>query len=129
MIQESQFKILRLNTGEDIVGVCTLDEENNCIGIEKPMKIKIMRIPEQSNKTILLMMPWLPVEIIQENFAVINYEDIITMIDPHTSFIEYYNSTVIEYEERLSVDEDSMFNEYDEEEQEVEEVTDKMKLH
>lgn len=97
MIQEYQIKILRLNTGEDIIGACFNDEANGSIDIESPMRV-ILKRAAPVGKTVLLMAPWLPIELIEENSASINYADIVTMINPNQQFVEYYTNTVTEYE-------------------------------
>jgi hypothetical protein len=93
-----EIKILRLNTGEDIVGSCLMDDENGCVGVESPMKVSVQRSVELG-QTMLVMYPWLPLEIVSDNFATINYADIITIVEPKDSFVEYYNNMVIQYEE------------------------------
>lgn len=118
MIEELQIKILRLNTGEDIIGACINDEANGSIDIESPMKVVIRRMTP-AGKTILLMAPWLPLELIEDNSASINYADIITVVNPTAQFIEYYTNTVNEYEdiklnESLTV-EDEQEDDYKEE--------------
>ena len=94
---EIQIKILRLNTGEDIIGCCLMDDEHGCVGVENPMKVFIRR-SQQVGQTMLYILPWLPLEIVEENYATINYDDIITMVDPKESFVEYYNDAVEQYE-------------------------------
>ena len=42
----------------------------------------------------MMMMPWLPVELIKENIANIYGADILTMIDPKDDLIEYYHNSV-----------------------------------
>lgn len=103
MIQEIKYKIVRLNTGEDIIGACLIDEENHCISIENPMHVMVKRMPG-GLKTMLVMMPWLPLEIIEDDFATINYQDIVTVIDPKESFIEYYTSMVEQFQNRMEID-------------------------
>ena len=103
---ELQIKILRLNTGEDIVGSCLMDDEHGCVSIENPMKVYIKRASPPLGQTALYMMPWLPLEIIQENLATINYEDIITVVDPKKSFVEYYNNAIEEIEAKQLKDQE-----------------------
>jgi hypothetical protein len=42
----------------------------------------------------MMMMPWLPVELIKENTAHIYGADILTYIEPKDDLIEYYNNAV-----------------------------------
>jgi hypothetical protein len=115
MIEEIKYKIVRLNTGEDIIGACLIDDDNSCISIENPMKVYIKRMAN-ANKTMLVMMPWLPLEIIDDDFATINYQDIITVLDPKESFIEYYTSMVEQFEARMRLTDDSIEQEDEDDE-------------
>jgi C4-type Zn-finger protein len=103
MIQKIEIKMLRLNTGEDIIGECLIDEENSCVNIENPMRIALRRM-SSVERTMISMTPWLPLEIIEDNFASINYADIITIIEPKASFSEYYCSMVEEFIERVELE-------------------------
>ena len=116
---ELQIKILRLNTGEDIVGSCLMDDEHGCVSIENPMKVFIKRASPPLGQTALYMMPWLPLEIIEDNLATINYDDIITVVDPKKSFVEYYNNAVEEYEAQRK----SQEGEEEKEEEEIDDET------
>jgi len=95
--QTAEIKIIRLNTGEDIIGTCLFDDDNDVFLIECPMKVIISRVTD-FGKTMLIMMPWLPLEIIEDNFASIDLNDVITIINPKKDFIEYYYSTVEKYD-------------------------------
>lgn len=117
MIQEYQIKILRLNTGEDIIGACFNDEANGSIDIESPMRVVVKRMAPVG-KTILMMAPWLPLELIEENSASINYADIITVINPTQQFMEYYTNTVTEYEAAQFANENLQETDDDEEDEE-----------
>jgi hypothetical protein len=138
MNDEYQYKILRLNTGEDIIGFCFVDSENDCVEIQNPMKVFIRRIPN-IKKTVLMMLPWLPLEIVANDSAILNYEDILTIVEPKESFVEYYINILSQYEaeyddeifaaddEPITMEElfgDINLDEYEEQStQEIEEVT------
>jgi len=85
-------KIVRLQSGEDIIADCQQDEENSTMVLNNPMHIIFKRIP--SGKTVMFMMPWLPIELIKENMAIIYDNDILTMFDPKDDLIEYYNQLI-----------------------------------
>lgn len=93
MSDEYQYKILRLNTGEDIIGACLFDTETNCVNIENPMKFFVRRMVEV-RKSILIVIPWLPLEVVASDSAIIDYDDVLTVIDPKDSFVDYYLSMV-----------------------------------
>ena len=85
-------RIVRLQSGEDIIADCipSLDEET--VELKKPMHIIFKRI--QTGKSIMMMMPWLPVELIKENTAHIYGADILSYLEPKDDLIEYYNNAV-----------------------------------
>jgi len=85
-------KIVRLQSGEDIIADCQQDEENSTMVLNNPMHIIFKRIP--SGRTVMFMMPWLPIELIKENMAIIYDNDILTMFDPKDDLIEYYNQLI-----------------------------------
>jgi hypothetical protein len=116
--QNTEVKIIRLNTGEDIIGTCLFDDDGNNLLIDSPMKVYVTRATELG-KTMLIMMPWLPLEIVEDNMASISYDDVITMVNPKSHFIEYYFETVNHYEalvEKTSQEEqfESQFEDDDE---------------
>jgi hypothetical protein len=119
-IQEIQIKILRLNTGEDIIGACLMDDEHGCVGVENPMKLHLRRV-SMAGQAMLVMLPWLPLEVIEENYATINYDDIITVIDPKRNLIDHYTNTITEIEATMSMDKNDPLLE--DEEEEVDEDT------
>jgi hypothetical protein len=85
-------RIVRLQSGEDIIADCipSLDEET--VELKRPMHIIFKRI--QTGKSIMMMMPWLPVELIKENTAHIYGADILSYLEPKDDLIEYYNNAV-----------------------------------
>jgi hypothetical protein len=124
MTTETTIKFIRLVTGEDIVANCFINDETQYVDVENPMKVVISRF-NNSKKSILIMMPWLPLEVIADEYATLKYEDILTMVDPKESFIEYYCNTVDKYNELIQSNlEEDMFDEYNLEDEFDEEVTD-----
>ena len=113
-------KIVRLQSGEDIIANYLEDEENDTVLLDKPMHIILKRL--SNNKTLMMMMPWLPVELIKENEAIIYASDILSVFEPREDLIEHYDSVLNQFEESLNSDED-----YDEDdsidgEMEIEEI-------
>lgn len=123
-MENNDIKIVRLHSGEDIMANYHVDKANNLVMLDKPMHIIFKRLPDE--KTILMMMPWLPLELIKENNALINGSDILTTIEPRKELISYYlqvclnSDSLIEDEEvgmsLLSSDEDEEEEEDDDEE-------------
>lgn len=127
MNDQSVIKIIRLNTGEDVIANCVDDEANTRLHLGNPMSVIVKRVTE-ANKAMLIMMPWLPLEIIEEDSASINYQDIITIIEPKQSFIEYYSNTVEQYKAiiEMNQDEGDMFDSIEEDDDEEEMDSDTM---
>jgi len=115
-------KIIRLHSGEDIIA--TYAETDDEVTLNNPMHIIFKRIP--TGQTVMMMMPWLPVEIIKENSALIYSSDILTIIEPKDDLIEYYGEVVLEAQRRMEskipfvesddIDDDDEEEDYDPEE-------------
>ena len=90
--EQPSIKILRMQTGEDIISSIQEDDKNETILLNNPMKVVIKR--DVSGSTIFVMLPWLPIEIIKEDAAIVYTSDVITMVEPRDSLIEYYNNAV-----------------------------------
>jgi hypothetical protein len=101
-------EILRLKTGEDIIG----DVYNLGVAYEihEPMTVDIDYRGKESG---LIMQHWLPVQLITENHTVIKMEDVLTKFEPNKEFTEYYKNTVEKINELLKAKQvaDSMTDE------------------
>ena len=84
-------QIIRLVTGEDIVGHITNQEFGYMI--YEPM---MLRVNHRGNdpQGILQLAYWLPVELIRSNSAVVQHDHVITVLDPDDNFKDFYLSTV-----------------------------------
>ena len=82
-----------MQTGEDIMASMVGEEEAETVLLEDPMRLIFRRMP--TGQTMLMMLPWLPVELIKDNSALIYNSDIITIIDPKESMIQYYDNLVM----------------------------------
>ena len=65
----TNIKIVRLQSGEDIVADFIEDDENDVVMLNNPMHIIFKRMP--TGQTVMMMMPWLPIELIKSNSALI----------------------------------------------------------
>lgn len=88
MEKMDNIKIVRLHSGEDIIANYHIDKANNLVLLDRPMHVIFKRLPDE--KTVMMMMPWLPLELIKENNALINNTDILTTIEPRKELISYY---------------------------------------
>lgn len=84
-------KIVRLQTGEDIIGNMTDLYDTGSYIIEEPMSVDI----EYRNKEAGLMMHhWLPVQLISKNEITLKEKDVLCILEPNDEFCEYYLNTV-----------------------------------
>jgi hypothetical protein len=81
-------KIVRLQSGEDVIAQCNEIEGTGEFSLIEPMTILFKRLP--SGKAFMMMSPWLPLELIEENHSLIFASDILTMVKPKKAIIDYY---------------------------------------
>jgi hypothetical protein len=122
----TNIKIIRLQSGEDVMADCIEDTEQGTVLLENPMHIIFKRV--STGQTLMMMMPWLPIELIKENSAIIYDSDILTIIDPKEDLINYYGQIVISAQERMENSENIFGEDDDEEEEGVEEDIDPEEL-
>lgn len=94
-------KILRLKDGEDIITSYHVDEDSNVVVLNNPMTIFFKRMG--MGKSIVMMNPWLPLELVEHNIAKIFASEIMTVIEPKQSLVEYYLQTVKESKELIEM--------------------------
>ena len=118
-------KIIRMQTGEDIMASMIGEDEAETVLLADPMRLIYRRMP--TGQTVLMMMPWLPVELIKDNSALIYNTDIVTIIDPKESMIEYYDNlvtkTLIEMEKSEGMIEQLLKDQQQEDEEDEEEFS------
>jgi hypothetical protein len=120
----NNIKIVRFHGGEDIIADFIEDKENETVMLVNPMQVIFKRIP--TGQTVMMMMPWLPIEIIKDNTALVYTSDILTIIDPKESAIKHYGEVVIEAQKRM--EEIDVISEEDEDEEEDEEETEDLSV-
>lgn len=91
-----QTKILRLKDGEDIMA-SFIETPNHMLILENPMTVFFKRL--SVSKSMVMMSPWLPIELVNENIVEIYSHDVLTSFEPKKSLIEYYNKAVEEANE------------------------------
>jgi hypothetical protein len=85
-------KIVRLQSGEDVIAQCNEVEGTGEFSLVEPMTILFKRLP--SGKAFMMMSPWLPLELIEENHSLIFASDILTMVTPKKVIVDYYTRIV-----------------------------------
>jgi flagellar capping protein FliD len=87
-------KIVRLQSGEDIIASYLEDDTDGSVLLSNPMTLIFRRLP--TGKAIMMMAPWLPIELVESNSACIYMADILTVVDPKKSLIDYYSNAIEE---------------------------------
>lgn len=111
----NNIKIVRLQSGEDVIADCFEDADNNLVLLDNPMLLVFKRMP--SGQTVMIMAPWLPIEVIKENAATVYDSDILTYIEPKEDLVEYYGNAVLEAQETMEA-KNKLKDIYDEEDEE-----------
>ena len=88
---EPEIKIIRLQSGEDIIAGYVEDEQTEMVLLDNPMHLVFKRTPRG---TVMMMLPWLPIELIKSNIATIYSTDILTVIEPKEMLVEYYGNLI-----------------------------------
>jgi hypothetical protein len=92
-------KIVRLQSGEDIIADYTSDDSDSSVILNNPMSLIFKRL--SSGKSVMMMSPWIPLEIVENTSARIFSLDVLAVFEPKPHIIEYYNTTVVEVEEDM----------------------------
>lgn len=87
-----EIKILRLKTGEDIIGFVKEDSYGTCFVIDA--MIIDLREDLKSQQQILTLSNWAPSSIIKVNESKIFENDILTKFTPTDEFSDYYIGTL-----------------------------------
>jgi hypothetical protein len=119
-------KIVRLQSGEDVIADYTQVEGDSSVLLTNPMCLIFKRMP--TGRAVMLMSPWLPLELVEKNEAWLFEADILTIIQPKSQIIDYYTNTVKEVEEDMLQEEmhgqslTDITDEFDDEMSEEEEI-------
>ena len=68
-----------------------MSEDDYLVQLNNPMTLIFKRTMKG---TVMMMLPWLPIEVISDNIATITQDDILTFADPKDDLIEYYGNMV-----------------------------------
>lgn len=112
-------KLIRMQTGEDIVASMHEEENSDMIQLDEPMRLVFRRMP--TGQTMMMMMPWLPIELIKVNSANVYATDIITVVEPKEEMIQYYGRLVARLSEDLKESDANLQRLLDDEELDYEE--------
>jgi hypothetical protein len=68
-----------------------MSENDYLVQLNHPMTLLFKR---GAKGTVMMMVPWLPLEVICDNIATITQDDILTFVEPKEDLIEYYGNMV-----------------------------------
>ena len=92
-------KIIRLQTGEDVIADYQQIEGDESVLLSNPMSLIFKRMP--TGRAVMLMSPWLPLELVEKNEAWLYQSDILTVVQPKQQIVDYYANSVKEVEEDM----------------------------
>ena len=84
-------RIVRLQSGEDIIAGYSGNTNTNIVILDNPMHLVFKRT---SQGTMMMLLPWLPVELIKDNTATLLSDDILTIVEPKEDLKEYYHNVI-----------------------------------
>ncbi len=90
-LSQHRVKIIRLQNGEDLISDCIMDDGDEWIQLNDPMTLLVKR---SIKGTVMMMVPWLPLEVVSDNIATISSHDVLTFAEPKQDLVEYYNTMV-----------------------------------
>lgn len=90
--------ILRLTTGEDIIGLVSETEAE--YQVVNPFKVIFRRFSNKNNVG-LMVVPWLLDELLDEHTTVISKSQVVCVMTPKKEFVDYYHRTSDDYYMRL----------------------------
>ena len=92
-------KIIRLQSGEDVIADYQQIEGDESVLLSNPMSLIFKRMP--TGRAVMLMSPWLPLELVEKNEAWLYQSDILTVVQPKQQIVDYYANSVKEVEEDM----------------------------
>jgi hypothetical protein len=90
-LPQHRVKIIRLQNGEDLISDCIMDDGEEWIQLNDPMTLIVKR---SIKGTVMMMVPWLPLEVVSDNMATISFHDVLTFAEPKEDLVEYYINMV-----------------------------------
>ncbi len=83
-------KLVRLKNGDDIIS--DVKQNGYLVTLKDPMRLVFRRLP--TGQTMMLVAPWLPNELIEENSIDFQSSEVLGLFTPRGKLVEYYNKMV-----------------------------------
>jgi hypothetical protein len=84
-------KIIRLNSGDDIIANVSATSSEDNVSLEYPFDVTTIRT---DNGVSVMLMPWLPIEFIDDNTTIIPKKEILLSMNPSKKLTEYYHQSL-----------------------------------
>jgi hypothetical protein len=84
-----EIKIVRLNTGEDVVAI--IQQDATGVNLTDPMSIDFQT---RGQNSAVVMGHWLPTQLIDANEVFIKTENIMCIMKPNKDFLDYYTNSL-----------------------------------
>ena len=98
-MEDASVRIVRMKTGQDILCGYLYHEEH--VIMENPLQVH-MRKTERG--MLMILVPWLPIELIENNTVVVDNNDILLTMEPKPSLVVYYNNSISKIDEMITED-------------------------
>tara|TARA_B100000900_G_C20304668_1_gene603633 strand:+ start:89 stop:481 length:393 start_codon:yes stop_codon:yes gene_type:complete len=105
---EKQIKIIRLQSGEDIIALFSENKKTKKVTLENPMHVIFKRFNSKSGP-MMYMVPWLPVEMVDVDMATFDSSNVLTTLVPKKDMSEYYQDLVLKAQDDIKDAEESLF--------------------
>ena len=105
---EKQIKIVRLQSGEDIIANFSENKKTKKVTLESPMHIIFKRLNSKTGP-MMYMVPWLSVEMVDEDKACFDSSNVLVTLEPKKDMSEYYQDLVLQAKDRVKDSEDGFF--------------------
>jgi hypothetical protein len=92
-------KIVRLQSGEDIIAEYEVDIETDFAILTRPMQVFFKRL--NSGKSVLMTMPWIPLELVEDNICYVELQNVLTTFEPRIELKNYYTKAAIEADQLI----------------------------
>ena len=99
MDNKPEIKIVRIQSGEDIMAEVHSETDSDLLVLNDPMHIIFKRL--STGQTVMMMMPWLPVELINENIATVYSDEVLTLMNPKEELVTYYKKAAEQARSRM----------------------------
>jgi hypothetical protein len=100
-------KFVRLRSGEDIISFVEKDLKSDTIRLTYPLNVLLTFNTKEDTQEMMLSF-WLPLNLLENNFAVLPLSEVLLLLEPKQDFKEYYlnflNDFEFEKEEKTEID-------------------------